>query len=230
MKKLLETLKQKWAEYLLEILVIIIGILGAFTLNNWNESRKDMISERVYLAAINQEFKANKIQFEKVMRTFDRQHHLADSLMNLFPITVDNWADIKKMYGRVFHRWSFDPKHGSIESIINSGKIDLVQNTDLRMLISTWNDQYDDYKEEENKLQEKRDIFDDLYLNEFSNRKENGRVVPLADEARVKLEKLMNMRRGDLRRITGNSPINQEAEELMMTIDSIISLTQPYVQ
>ena len=52
MKKILETLRLKWAEYLLEILVIMIGILGAFTLNNWNEDRKQEVKDREFLISL----------------------------------------------------------------------------------------------------------------------------------------------------------------------------------
>lgn len=52
MKKILETLKRKWAEYLLEIFVIIIGIISAFLLNSWNESRKEKNFERQVLKEV----------------------------------------------------------------------------------------------------------------------------------------------------------------------------------
>ncbi len=52
MKKILHTLSQKWPEYILEILVLIIGIYGAFELENWNQSRIERKMEVTYLESL----------------------------------------------------------------------------------------------------------------------------------------------------------------------------------
>lgn len=52
MKKLVEHLSQEWYKYLLEMIVITAGIVGAFALNNWNEDRKSGIKEEKMLTMI----------------------------------------------------------------------------------------------------------------------------------------------------------------------------------
>lgn len=60
MKKILETLKLKWAEYLLEMIVIVMGILGAFMLNNWNTHRNERTIEREYMQSMLSDLEKDK--------------------------------------------------------------------------------------------------------------------------------------------------------------------------
>jgi uncharacterized protein YnzC (UPF0291/DUF896 family) len=49
MKKILKHFKKNWYRYGLETLVVIVGVLIAFGLNSWNESRKNQKLKETYL-------------------------------------------------------------------------------------------------------------------------------------------------------------------------------------
>ncbi|WP_462251739.1 DUF6090 family protein [Ekhidna sp.] len=82
MRRILTTLSQKWPEHLLEILVITIGVLGAFALNNWNQSSKDREREQAILGQLKTEFTSNLNQLDEKMGIRDRMLRSAFALLN----------------------------------------------------------------------------------------------------------------------------------------------------
>lgn len=77
MKSILKTLKRKWAEYLLEIIVITIGILGAFTLNNWNQDRTTGQVELHFYKELLNDLRANQKEIEFQLYSLENRTILA---------------------------------------------------------------------------------------------------------------------------------------------------------
>ncbi len=61
MKKFIKHLKKEWFRYGLETIVVTVGILGAFTLDNWNENRKTEIVKKEYLKNIRLDLVADTV-------------------------------------------------------------------------------------------------------------------------------------------------------------------------
>ena len=151
MKRILTTLAQKWPEYLLEILVLIIGIYGAFALDNWNENIERRKKESILLKELNKEFISNKQQFEFILKKHENLYHASSKIADMFPIDPvhANLDTISKYLGQMEWGYTFDPSQGVVNSIISTSSFDLISNDSLRAALITWSDTFADYTEEE---------------------------------------------------------------------------------
>ena len=131
-----------------EILLVVIGILIALSINNWNEDRKRERAESQALVELLGEFKKNH---KDLMRVYKIKKNAEDSLrLTLEFINNDSIPDYKKH--------SVNPRLGGntwntqytvLNGLINSGAINNIRNDSLKYLLNTWNDFVDDYLSEQ---------------------------------------------------------------------------------
>lgn len=59
--------------YLSEIVLVVIGILLALQINNWNEERKDRIKENKVLASLLEDFRYSQSKIKKALDQYPNE-------------------------------------------------------------------------------------------------------------------------------------------------------------
>lgn len=134
MKKILETIKIKWAEYLLEVIVITLGVLSAFALNNWNENRINRLEEGRVLRDLKEEIGPAITKREELILDVEKKRvRLAIVLDKLFssPARTLNDIDCRSIWQITFETYDV-PYLSVVEELIASGNISIVKNQELR--------------------------------------------------------------------------------------------------
>jgi len=130
-----------------EILLVVIGILIALQINNWNQKRIDMNTAQVYVENIKKEimFHVEQMQSEYINR-YERKISALEMARSYFekPFIIEDSIEFinEISYGAIFN---FGIEHSNIgvyESLISSGNIGLIE-TELRNEILDYYDYYD---------------------------------------------------------------------------------------
>ncbi|MFK7782122.1 DUF6090 family protein [Psychroserpens sp.] len=213
-----------------EILLVVIGILIALQISNWNQNRLNSNKETAILADIHKEFTQNKKQLDSVIIQHKLVYDNCAKVMSLFPIlskpepevldslSVQLWWS----YGGV----TFNPSQTSINALESTSSFDIIKNESLRDLLISWNDLITDYQEEE--LLSRKYIWDqyDPYMAQhfdwdFNFKDERNNFEALQS---LRFEFMVKGRYDLMDQILNASGELQKVQE---TLDSIIELSKP---
>lgn len=223
-----EMKRTKYLKYAFgEIALVVIGILLAVQINQWNTGRINNGKEAAILAQLNAEFVENKAQLETVVERHQTSHEAVTELISLFPINPAKMdtARIAELLWQSDIVYTFNPSEGSINALINTSSFDIIKNESLRINLIQWNDMALDYRDEEILAKEFRMnqlapflLKNFEYTEDFVSEKTNYKALTY-----LEFEGLLRMRLETLEGIL-QSP-EKELENVRNAIDQIIALT-----
>ncbi|WP_282043669.1 DUF6090 family protein [Winogradskyella flava] len=147
-KSLLEQNKMgKYLKYAIgEILLVVIGILIALQINNWNENRKESLEESSILQNLYDEFSENKKLFEKNMSATKIAKQTGYTIMSLMgkPEEELKTQNIDSLLYMVLEPGEYRPSENTINDLIQSGRLRLLKNKTLKLLLYNWQSELKD--------------------------------------------------------------------------------------
>lgn len=123
-----------------EIFLVVIGILIAIQINNWNEDRKAVAKERIYLEGLSKDLSRSKKDLERVIEKTDRVFKNSDTLIDLLRRSEENFpvAAIDSILMISTGYTVFMPSEGVVQDILSSGQLSLLTNRTLREQVAAW--------------------------------------------------------------------------------------------
>ncbi|MFT5229074.1 MAG: hypothetical protein ACI9EV_002227 [Urechidicola sp.] len=142
-KMLIENKLSKYVIYAIgEILLVVIGILIALQINNFNNHKQQRQIEQVYLSSLKAEFQTNMKKIDDCLaRTTERMHASEDMLALFDKNIIDTTSSTTLsniLYGALSGSATYTPSKGVLTDIISSGNLNLIQNEQLRQNLASF--------------------------------------------------------------------------------------------
>jgi hypothetical protein len=142
----------KYLKYAIgEIVLVVIGIMIALQINNWNQQRLENKEEQKALLNLKQDFEYNQYTLDsvskKTIKNIEQQFLILNHTGNKpkpnseleFNILLNALTDSKE----------FLPRNSYLNNHINSGNLGIIKNENLRNKLASWNAVFNNIKQQE---------------------------------------------------------------------------------
>ena len=144
---IMENKTYKYLKYAIgEIALVMIGILLALQVNNWNENRKDRLKERELEIALLSDFKETKTRLQETIKR--QQKVIDDSRQVIISYETQQLMTIKDSLPRLIGSgfgawWRAEPVTKTYQSMISTGNIELLSNNELKKKLAEFHAELD---------------------------------------------------------------------------------------
>ncbi len=146
----------KYARYAIgEIVLVVIGILIALSINNWNENRKLKVEEQTYLENIKTDLQLNVTALNEFITSREVSNKSAKSILQYFEgEKAINYLDFNKQSINIMIWFPFEQNDNTFQELINSGKLSILSNKKIKNALQNIKSSFNKITFVENEMQQ----------------------------------------------------------------------------
>ena len=216
-----------------EIVLIVVGILIALQLNNWNEDHKARAQEKILLAEIHEEFLYNRAEWEANVSRYRELRAELDALVESFPLDLEttDWDVLGQTLSAAHRKDDYDASTTTLEAL-KSVSFDILSSDELRSLLLQWEVLLKDFEGVENYAFK---FLQEQYVPRLDERLKRpyhfGLKDPRSDMSfltTIEFENLILQRRSTVQAIINRVTHSDDpTQNIVKVMDRIIELTEP---
>lgn len=152
---LLEGKTGKYLKYAIgEIILVVIGILIALQINDWNENRINRSKEQQILLQLKNEYKENLKEIDNKILMRNNMINASYRILSIKEELIENIpADTVALDLLTLNSTpTFDPVTGTTNEVLSSGKLYILTNDTLKTMLTNWSGQVNRLTEYEQDL------------------------------------------------------------------------------
>lgn len=123
-----------------EVVLIVLGVLIALSIESLWQDRSDRVKERALLASARDEFAENADALDRWLELHQRVAASADAFLGYLEGVSEGLevAVPDSLIGELARTPTFDPELNSLDAALSSGQISLIRSAEVQRVIASW--------------------------------------------------------------------------------------------